>query len=159
MTDVVSAAVRSRMMAGIKGRNTRPELLITSLLHKRGFRFRLHDRALPGKPDLVFRKYKAVIFIQGCFWHGHKCHLFKWPATREKFWRTKIGINKKNDRKNHEQLMKRGWRVLDIWECALKGVGRRTTENIAMLVTGYLKSGARYQEIKGILEKPERNRA
>ena len=80
-------------MAGIKGKNTKPELVIRSALHRRGFRFRLHRKDLPGKPDLVFTRRNAVIFVHGCFWHGHDCHLFRWPKNREDFWREKIGKN------------------------------------------------------------------
>ena len=93
MADVVDRKTRSRMMSGIRGKNTRPELLIRKGLHARGFRFRLHDKRLPGKPDLVLPKYSAVIFVHGCFWHGHDCHLFKWPQSRREFWRKKITRN------------------------------------------------------------------
>src|SRR3989338_11116862 len=113
MTDIVSPAVRSRMMAGIRGKNTRPELLIRSLLHKSGLRFRIHKVSLPGKPDLVCRKYNAVIFIHGCFWHKHNCHLFKWPLTRKEFWKIKIRSNKRNDIVNIVRLKKNGWRALN----------------------------------------------
>jgi DNA mismatch endonuclease, patch repair protein len=89
MTDIVDSATRSRMMSGIRGKHTRPERMIRSALHRRGFRFRLHGN-LPGKPDLVLSRYHAVIFVHGCFWHGHECDLFRWPGTRKKFWREKI---------------------------------------------------------------------
>lgn len=121
MPDIVSPAVRSRMMSGIRGRDTGPELVIRSGLHRRGFRFRLHDRKLAGKPDLVFPKYRAVIFVNGCFWHGHDCHLFKWPQTRKAFWKAKITANRKRDAANSATLRAQGWRVCHIWECALKG--------------------------------------
>ncbi len=90
MPDVVSRAKRGEMMSGIRGKNTKPELVIRSALHRAGYRFRLHTRSLPGKPDLVLPKYRAAIFVNGCFWHGHDCHLFKWPGTRKDFWRAKI---------------------------------------------------------------------
>lgn len=89
MTDVVDKATRSRMMAGIKGKDTKPEMLIRSELHRRGFRFRKNVKDLPGKPDIVLPKYRAVIMVNGCFWHGHGCRLFKWPSTRPEFWREK----------------------------------------------------------------------
>lgn len=120
MADIVSPAVRSRMMAGIRAKNTRPEMTVRRGLHTVGLRFRLHDRRLPGKPDLVFRKYGAVIFVNGCFWHGHECAKFKWPKSREEFWRTKIKRNRVNDLKNAEALSAIGWRTLVIWECAIK---------------------------------------
>ena len=121
MPDIVSAAVRSRMMSGIRSRNTRPEMLLRGELHKIGFRFRLHKKGLPGKPDLVFAKYNAVIFVNGCFWHNHNCHLFKWPQTRQDFWKKKISGNKIRDEKVRKELLASGWRVGIVWECPLKG--------------------------------------
>ena len=100
MTDVVDSKTRSRMMSNIRDRNTKPEIKIRQALHAKGFRYRLHDKKLPGKPDLVFPKYKAVIQINGCFWHGHSCPLFKWPLTRVEFWQNKIGGNIKRDQLN-----------------------------------------------------------
>jgi DNA mismatch endonuclease (patch repair protein) len=124
MVDVVDAATRSRMMSGIKGRNTKPEILVRSLLHREGFRFRLHVSNLPGRPDVVLPKYKAVIFIHGCFWHGHDCPLFKLPATRPDFWSEKIRRNQQNDQRAIDTLLADRWRVAVIWECALKGANR-----------------------------------
>lgn len=121
MTDVVNPATRSRMMAGIRSKNTTPELIVRSLLHKLGFRFRLHRKDLPGKPDIVLPKYRAVVFINGCFWHGHDCRYFKWPSTREEFWRAKIHRNQHNDEQALRSLTLEGWRVAIVWECALKG--------------------------------------
>jgi DNA mismatch endonuclease, patch repair protein len=121
MVDVVDKATRSRMMAGIKGKNTKPELLLRSELHRRGFRFRLHARNLPGRPDLVFPKYRTVIFVHGCFWHGHSCKVFKWPQSNKLFWETKILGNRRRDRQSIRQLVKAGWRVLVIWECQVSG--------------------------------------
>ena len=121
MVDVVSPDVRSRMMAGIGGKNTKPELVIRKGLHALGFRFLVHDRRLPGKPDIVLPKWQSVIFVNGCFWHGHDCHLFKWPESREEFWRDKIARNKENDLRTTAALRKAGWRVALVWECALKG--------------------------------------
>jgi DNA mismatch endonuclease (patch repair protein) len=124
MVDIVDAATRSRMMSGIRGRNTKPEILIRSLLHRRGFRFRLDARDLAGRPDIVLPRYRAVIFVHGCFWHGHDCHLFKWPQTRPEFWRDKIGRNRANDAKAQAALLEAGWRVATVWECALRGANR-----------------------------------
>jgi DNA mismatch endonuclease (patch repair protein) len=124
MVDVVDAATRSRMMSGIRGRNTKPEILIRSLLHRRGFRFRLDARDLPGRPDIVLPRYGAVVFVHGCFWHGHDCHLFKWPQTRPEFWRDKIGRNRSNDERAQLALHALGWRVAVVWECALRGANR-----------------------------------
>lgn len=109
------------MMAGIGPANTKPEMLIRSGLHALGYRYRLHVKKLPGKPDLLFPSRRAAVFVHGCFWHGHDCALFRWPATREDFWRNKIAGNIKRDRKTAELLLDQGWRVLNIWECKLKG--------------------------------------
>ena len=109
------------MMSGIRGRDTKPELLLRKGLHAMGFRYKLHDKSLPGKPDLVFPRYRAVIFVNGCFWHGHDCHLFKWPKSRKDFWREKIKSNIDRDRLVISQLEEQGWRILRVWECALKG--------------------------------------
>lgn len=129
MVDVVDKATRSRMMSGIQGKNTKPELLVRKYLHGRGLRFRLHARELPGKPDLVFPKYKAVVFVHGCFWHGHECTLFKWPQTRAEFWKEKIVRNRANDKRAVTSLMTGGWRVCVVWECAL----RKNNEDIDVL--------------------------
>lgn len=121
MVDIVDSATRSRMMSNIKGRNTKPELLIRSLLHAQGFRFRIHRKDLPGKPDIVLPKYKAIIFIHGCFWHGHQnCRLFKLPASRTEFWEAKIYKNQENDWKAKDLLLNSGWRICIIWECVVR---------------------------------------
>ena len=132
--DRVTPQVRSRMMAGIRGGNTKPELAIRSALHRRGFRFRIHCSDLPGKPDLVFLKYRAVILIHGCFWHGHQCHLFRWPKTREEFWREKIISNMERDQRQFSVLRKDGWRVATIWECALKTVDHKSFRYLCRLL-------------------------
>ena len=119
--DVHSKAVRSKNMRAIKSKNTRPELFVRRLLHSLGFRFRLHTRNLPGTPDIVLKKYNAVIFVHGCFWHGHGCYLFSMPKTRTEFWSMKINDNKRRDKLACKKLISNGWRVLYIWECALKG--------------------------------------
>lgn len=108
-------------MSGIHGKDTKPELLVRRGLHARGYRYRLHASDLPGRPDLVMPKYRAVIFVHGCFWHGHGCHMFKWPSTRPEFWRAKINGNIARDKKHRTACCEQGWRVLTIWECALRG--------------------------------------
>lgn len=108
-------------MAAIKGGHTKPEMQVRKALHAAGFRYRLHVNELPGKPDLVLPRYRVAIFVNGCFWHQHDCHLFKWPATREEFWREKIGRNVANDARSLQSLLDKGWRVATIWECGLKG--------------------------------------
>lgn len=119
--DIVSTETRSRMMAGIRGKDTKPELRIRKALHAGGYRYRINQRKLPGTPDIVLKKYNAVIFVHGCFWHGHNCALFKLPKTRTEFWREKITANGKRDRESLTKLQSRGWRVCTVWECALRG--------------------------------------
>ena len=122
--DIVSPAVRSRMMAGIRGKNTKPELLLRSELHRLGFRFRLHRQDLPGRPDLVFPKRGAAIFVHGCFWHGHDCHLFRLPKSRTEFWKEKIAGNVARDQRQIAALKEAGWRVGIVWECAMERAHR-----------------------------------
>jgi len=140
MADVVDSKTRSRMMSGIKGKNTKPEIHVRSLLHRHGFRFRIHVDSLPGKPDIVLKRYRAVIFVHGCFWHAHHCHLFKLPSTRTEFWQTKIEGNKTRDTVTVKALKDSGWRVLTIWECSLKGRARleesTLVEKISASVSG-----------------------
>lgn len=149
MTDVVDRAKRSLMMSGIRGKNTRPEIIVRSGLHRLGFRFRLHTSSLPGKPDLVFPKFRAIILVNGCFWHGHDCHLFKWPATRSGFWRGKISRNMARDRENLEIYDRYKWRVLVIWECALKGKNKRNSEEVVSTAASWLQSSEPFGEIRG----------
>lgn len=149
MSDIVSPEIRSRMMAGIKEKNTRPEMILRQGLHRLGFRYRLHDRRLPGTPDLVFPRYRAVIFAHGCFWHGHECHLFKWPSTREEFWREKIRRNVEVDASNLSRLKQSGWRIGIVWECALKGKYRLYREEVIELCAQWIKSDIPSIEIGG----------
>ncbi|MBV7522586.1 very short patch repair endonuclease [Ensifer sp. ENS12] len=149
MVDIVTAEVRSRMMSGIRGSNTKPELLLRKGLHALGFRFRLHDRSLPGKPDIVLPRYKAVIFAHGCFWHGHDCHLFKWPSTRPEFWQAKIARNRAVDERTEAALSEAGWRQAIVWECALKGKTRLPLEEVLLACAEWLKSDRARLEIRG----------
>lgn len=130
MVDVVDVATRSRMMAGIGSKNTKPEIQVRRYLHARGFRFRLHDKRLPGKPDVVLPKWKAVIFVHGCFWHWHGCRYFKLPKTNTEFWREKLSANKRRDEANCAQLVALGWRVLVIYECALRNDAEKTLASL-----------------------------
>jgi DNA mismatch endonuclease (patch repair protein) len=130
MADVHSPAVRSANMRAIRHKNTSPELQVRRLLFARGFRFRLHVRSLPGAPDIVLPKHRVAIFVHGCFWHGHGCHLFKIPRTRTDFWLGKIQQNRDRDYRNEAELLAAGWRVLSIWECALKGKQKRSTVDL-----------------------------
>jgi DNA mismatch endonuclease, patch repair protein len=138
------------MMAGIRATHTKPELAIRRGLHRRGYRFRLHSRKLPGKPDLVFPRWKAAILVHGCFWHGHGCELFKWPRSREDFWREKITGNRRRDELALAKLRSAGWRVLTIWECAMKGPARIGVETAVERAAEWLVSDAKTGEIRGI---------
>jgi len=148
MTDVVSPETRSRMMSGIRGKNTKPEILIRSQLHRRGFRFRIHDTTLPGKPDIVLKKHRAVIFVHGCFWHKHECHLFKWPKTRTDFWKEKINKNCENDKHALDELAALNWRVCIVWECAIKG-NRKKVPEVINRISDWLGSKGKRLEISG----------
>lgn len=136
-------------MSGIRGTDTKPEMLVRKGLHRRGFRYRLHVNGLPGKPDLVFRSKNAAVFVNGCFWHGHDCALFKWPASRVDFWEQKISGNQTRDARNAEQLLASGWRVLIIWECAFKGKGRQPTNLVLDKAAKWLHSRSSFAEIRG----------
>jgi len=150
LADIVDKATRSRMMSGIRGKDTAPEMIVRRGLHARGFRFRLHDRKLPGRPDIVLPGRKAVIMVQGCFWHGHDCHLFRWPASRPDFWRAKISGNVERDRQNALGLRTAGWRLLTVWECAVKGRERLPEDQVLAAIAGWLVDGNDEMEIRGI---------
>lgn len=135
------------MMAGIKGRDTRPEMLLRSGLHAMGFRYRVVDRGLPGRPDMVFPRYRAVVFAHGCFWHGHDCHLFRLPASRTEFWQAKIDGNRARDVASEARLAEAGWRVLTVWECALRGRTRRPLDE----VLAYCAEWLRGEDPRGII--------
>src|SRR5688500_18711370 len=119
MADRVSGAKRSAMMARVRGKNTKPELAVRRAVHAAGFRFRLHRRDLPGTPDLVLPSLRTVVFVHGCFWHGHGCRKSARPATNQAFWNAKLERNLARDRANMESLQRLGWRVLIVWECSL----------------------------------------
>lgn len=119
--DIVSTEVRSRMMAGIRGSNTTPEMKVRKLLHRHGFRYRLHSQDLAGRPDVVLPRYRLCIFIHGCFWHRHPgCKFTTNPRSREDFWRAKFEQNVKRDTKNRNTLLEQGWRVFELWECGIR---------------------------------------
>ena len=139
-------------MAAIRGADTKPEMIIRRGLHARGFRFRLHDRKLPGRPDLIFPKHHAALFVHGCFWHGHGCHLFKWPGTREEFWRQKIGANVTRDEASKKVLHEAGWRVGVVWECALKGRQRRPVDDMLNVVSDWLYASDGDLSLQGLTE-------
>lgn len=147
MVDVVDQRTRSRMMAGIRSKNTKPELAIRKGLHRKGLRFRLHASMLPGCPDIVFPKYKVALFVHGCFWHGHKCKYFKVPQTRTEFWLEKIGCNKERDSVAFAALDVLGWRIGVVWECALRGQGADQISLLFENVSEWIISGSGNMEV------------
>lgn len=146
--DTVTPERRSRIMAGIRSRDTKPEFAMRSALHRRGFRYRLYRRDLPGKPDLVFSKHHAVMFVHGCFWHGHDCHLFRWPETRREFWHEKITANINRDRNQRAELLDAGWRVATVWECALRGRGKLSMAVVTDICVKWLESDEKELELR-----------
>ena len=146
MADVVDKQTRSRMMAGIGGKNTKPELVLRRALHARGFRYRLHVPQLPGRPDMVLPKYRAVIFVHGCFWHRHAgCRYTTTPATRSDFWQTKFSANVARDDVVRIKLRHAGWRVATVWECALKRPDR--VDAVVRRLASWLASASEEVEI------------
>jgi DNA mismatch endonuclease (patch repair protein) len=131
MTDYMTPAQRSAMMSRIRGKDTTPELQVRKGLWHAGFRYRMHDRRLPGRPDIVLPRWRAVIFVHGCFWHAHHgCAAFRLPSTRPEFWREKIESNRVRDEKAVHQLLRVGWRVSVVWECAVRAQPERVTERL-----------------------------
>ncbi len=130
--DVHEPEVRSYNMSQIKGKDTKPEMLVRKFLFSKGFRYRLHVKNLPGKPDIVLPKYKTVIFVHGCFWHGHEgCKYFVVPKTRTDWWLNKININRTNDERSNSLLGKENWKIMILWECELKpGVVEKTLQSL-----------------------------
>lgn len=147
--DIVDSQTRSKMMSGIGPKDTLPELRIRKLLHKMGFRFRLHQKNLPGKPDIVLPRHGAVIQIHGCFWHRHLCYLFKWPETRVEFWKRKLNATAERDRRNQSKLRKKGWKSLIVWECALTGQQRIPDEELSQMLRAWLINDPLDAEISG----------
>ena len=135
MADVHEPEVRSYNMSQIKSKDTKPEILVRKFLHTNGFRFRIHDKKLPGKPDIVLKKYKTIIFIHGCFWHGHNCPLGKLPETRKSFWKEKIYGNINRDINNQKELENLGFKVITIWQCDLKNKKVRENTLLDLLKT------------------------
>jgi len=134
--DVFSKEKRSRIMAKVKGKDTKPELVVRSLLHRMGYRFRLHRRDLPGNPDIVLPKYKKVIFVHGCFWHGHKgCPRSKRPTTNVDFWNAKLDKTIERDSMNIHKLKNKGWEPIVVWGCEVKDIG-----NLSEKLNAFLKN-------------------
>lgn len=132
MSDTHSPEQRKKNMSAIRGKDTKPEVIIRKELHKRGYRYRKNVKNLPGKPDIVLPKYKAVIFVNGCFWHMHDCKYFKMPNTRREWWKKKLSDTKRRDQLKINELMDSGWRVLVIWECQTKGKDFTSNKELLM---------------------------
>lgn len=142
MSDVHSPDIRSKNMRAIRSRDTTPEMIVRRALHANGLRYSLHRRSLPGTPDLVFRQYRAVVFVHGCFWHGHDgCKYFKLPQSRREFWRTKIAKNSLNDSVALAELTRSGWRVAIVWECVLKQKGREELKKLTDQLSNWITLG------------------
>ena len=149
MADVLTPAQRRLNMSRIRGRDTKPELLVRRGLHGRGFRYRLHRRDLPGRPDLALPGRRAVVFVHGCFWHGHGCPMCKAPATRPEFWASKIAANRARDLAAIRRLGEAGWRVLVVWECALRGPARLPEGEVLDACAVFLSSALPRRELAG----------
>ncbi len=146
MVDVVSPADRSRMMAGIQGKNTKPELIVRRMLFASGYRFRLHRRDLPGAPDIVMSGRKVAVFVHGCFWHMHQgCRFARMPATRPEFWKAKLEANVARDRRAVENLRALGWRVMCVWECSTRDTEAAAGLQAAM--SSWIEGGEPFGEI------------
>ena len=149
MVDVLTTEQRRLNMSRVRGRDTKPEMIVRRGLHARGLRFRLHCKDLPGQPDLVFPKYRTAVFVHGCFWHAHDCPMFKWPQTREEFWREKISKNLERDKRTISRLKDQGWRVLTVWECALKGPGRCPLDDVLQRCEDFMRDTTQEADVIG----------
>jgi len=149
MSDVLTPEQRRFNMSRVRAKDTKPEMMLRRGLHSLGFRYQLHRRDLAGCPDLTFPRYKAVVFVHGCFWHGHNCHLFKVPETRTEFWLNKISHNAERDKNAAAVLLRTGWRALTVWECALRGRGKRNLDSVLQRAASFLTGKRKLLEVKG----------
>ena len=147
MTDVHDRQTRSRNMAAIRNSNTKPELRVRKELHRRGLRYSLKNRALPGKPDVVLSKYRVAVFVHGCFWHRHNCNYFKLPKTNTEFWKNKISANVQRDIEVIRQITDIGYRVLVIWECSFKGRNKERLDSLFESIILWIRFDERTSEI------------
>jgi DNA mismatch endonuclease (patch repair protein) len=152
--DPLTPEQRRFAMSRVKGKDTKPEMILRRALHAKGVRYRLHGAKLPGRPDLVFPGRQAVTFVHGCFWHGHDCPLFRLPATRTEFWTEKIARNRARDAEAEARLLAAGWRVLTVWECALRGTGRRDLAEVTAGAREFLSGADLSAEIAGTRTGP-----
>ena len=144
VTDVLTPEQRRLVMSRIRGKDTKPEMILRRGLHGRGLRYRLHGTDIPGNPDMVFPRHRTVVFVHGCFWHGHGCSLFRWPKTRATFWRTKISRNMERDRSALAALKADEWRALVVWECALRGRHRRVMQDVLSRAEAFIRQGLEF---------------
>ncbi|WP_448192816.1 very short patch repair endonuclease [Azospirillum sp. sgz301742] len=147
--DTLTPDQRRFAMSRVASRDTAPELALRRSLHAIGFRFRLHRKELPGRPDLVFPKYHAAIFVHGCFWHGHDCPRGRPPATRTEFWSAKIARNQARDAAAEQALIEAGWRVLTVWECGITGPARWEPDALSALCADFLRGVTRRKDVSG----------
>jgi DNA mismatch endonuclease (patch repair protein) len=148
--DTVDKATRSYIMSRVGQKNTGPEILLRSSIHAVGLRYRLHDKTLPGSPDLVFPRFRAVAFVHGCYWHSHGCYRSSVPKSRREFWSHKFQTNRIRDERNVSLLLKSGWRVLIVWECALRGQTAKPSSAVAEVVKAWLESSDKVGDIAGM---------
>ena len=147
--DTVDTTTRSRIMSSVRHKNTKPEMLLRSALHRSGMRYRLHVKGLPGTPDLVFPRYRSAIFVHGCYWHLHGCYRSTSPKSRREFWEQKFHTNRDRDSRNRSDLKERGWRVLVVWECSLLGKHALQLNEITAIVRCWLEGAHEESEIVG----------
>lgn len=141
MADIITPEQRSALMSRVRGKDTKIELDVRRGLHKLGLRYRLGGAGLPGRPDIVLPKYKSVVFVHGCFWHGHNCHLFRLPKTRPEFWGPKIGSNRARDERVRYELEAAGWHVETVWECELRGHSPAESSDIITALATRIRTG------------------
>lgn len=149
MVDRLTPAQRSELMSRIRGRDTRPEMTVRRLLHGMGFRYRLHRRDIPGTPDIVLPRWKAIVLVHGCFFHGHACPAFRLPSSNREFWERKIGRNRERDLATMKLLRARGWRVMTVWECALRGPMRLAPEMVSQALVTFIEGERGLAALKG----------
>ncbi|WP_194867594.1 very short patch repair endonuclease [Pseudoalteromonas sp. PPB1] len=147
MADVHNKDSRQKNMAAIRSKNSRPERFIRLQLATLGFHYVTNKKSLPGTPDIVIKKFKAIIFVNGCFWHGHNCHLFKVPQTNTKFWISKIHSNTVRDKEVVAKLMAQGWRILIVWECSMKGANKLRKKDLLDRMEEWILRGDNYSEL------------
>jgi len=155
--DTVDKATRSRIMSRVGQKDTGAETTLRSTLHKAGFRYLLHDRRLPGSPDLVFPRFRAVIFVHGCYWHSHGCYKSTVPKSRRTFWTKKFSENRQRDERNIQLLLERGWRVMIVWECALLGKTAMPAQEMTRRVHAWLHGPKARGQVSGTVTRGARN--